>query len=95
VPLPLLCAAAALVLAFGVFFVRNLRTPAGAVTVLTALEMQTVVPATDPNGILQYLGNDDSGDIVIIRLPESRSFTSYGEPAIIRAADYGGGKGGR
>jgi hypothetical protein len=43
----------------------------------------------------QYLGGDDSGDIVIIRLPESRSFNSYGEPAIIRAAEYGGVKGSR
>jgi anti-sigma factor RsiW len=92
VPLPLLFAAAALVLAFGVFFVRSPRTTAGANTALSALDMQTVVPVTDLNGILQYLGNDDSGDIVIIRLPESRSFTSYGEPAIIRAADYSGGK---
>jgi hypothetical protein len=30
---------------------------------------------------------------VIIRLPESRSFMSSGEPAIIRAADYSGGSG--
>jgi anti-sigma factor RsiW len=95
VPLPLLVAAAALILAFGVFFVGSPRAPAGANTALAVLDMQTVVPVTDLNGILQYLGNDDSGDIVIIRLPESRSFTSYGEPAIIRAADYGGGKGGR
>jgi anti-sigma factor RsiW len=95
VPLPLLFAAAALVLAFGVFFVRSPRTTASANTALSALDMQTVMPVADLNGILQYLGNDDSGDIVIIRLPESRSFTSFGEPAIIRAADYGGSKGGR
>jgi anti-sigma factor RsiW len=95
VPLPLLLAAAALVLVFGVFFVRTPRTAAPAATALSALDMQTVVPVTDLNGIWQYLGNDDSGDIVIIRLPESRSFNSYGEPAIMRAADYGGGKGTR
>jgi anti-sigma factor RsiW len=95
VPLPLLLAAAALVLAFGVFFVRNPRTAAPSNTALSALDMQTLVPVTDLNGIWQYLGNDDSGDIVIIRLPESRSFNSYGEPAIMRAADYGGGKGSR
>jgi anti-sigma factor RsiW len=95
VPLPLLIAAAALVLVFGVFFVRSPRTALPANTALSALDMQTVVPVTDLNGIWQYLGNDDSGDIVIIRLPESRSFNRYGEPAIIRAADYGGGKGER
>jgi anti-sigma factor RsiW len=95
VPLPLLVAAAALALAFAVFFVRNPRTAAPANSALSALDMQTVVPVADMNGVLQYLGNDDSADIVIIRLPESRSFNSYGEPAIIRAADYGGGRGSR
>jgi anti-sigma factor RsiW len=93
VPLPLALATAALILVFGVFFVRSPRTVAPANAALSALDMQTVVPVTDLNGIWQYLGDDDSGDIVIIRLPESRSFNSYGEPAIIRAADYGGGKG--
>jgi anti-sigma factor RsiW len=88
VPLPLLFAAAALVLAFGVFFVRTPRAAAPGSAALSALDMQTLVPVTDLNGIWQYLGNDDSGDIVIIRLPESRSFNSYGEPAIIREADY-------
>jgi anti-sigma factor RsiW len=92
VPLPLLFGAAALLLAFGVFFVGNPRRAAPADTALSALDTQTLVPVTDLNGIWQYLGNDDSGDIVIIRLPESRSFNSYGEPAIIRAAEYGGRK---
>jgi anti-sigma factor RsiW len=95
VPLPLLFAAAAAVLVFAVFFVRNPRTAAPANSALSALDIQTVVPVTDMNGVLQYLGNDDLADIVIIRLPESRSFNSHGEPAIIRAADYGGGRGSR
>jgi hypothetical protein len=43
---------------------------------------------TNINEVLQYLGNRDSGAILIIRLPESRNFTSSGEPAIIKAADY-------
>jgi hypothetical protein len=38
--------------------------------------------------VLQYLGSNDTGDILILRLPESRNFASYGEPAIIKAADY-------
>jgi hypothetical protein len=93
VPLPLAFAAIAAVLIFGVFFLRTPRTAEPAATALSTLDMQTVVPAADLNGIWQYLGNEDSGDIVIIRLPESRSFTSFGEPAIIRAADYSEGKG--
>jgi hypothetical protein len=47
-----------------------------------------IVPTAGINEVLQYLGNRDPGDILIIRLPESRSFTSPGEPAIIKAADY-------
>jgi anti-sigma factor RsiW len=95
VPLPLLAAAAALILAFGVFFVRSGQTVTPADSALAVLDMQTIVPVSDLNGVLQYLGNDDSPDIVIIRLPESRSFMSSGEPAMIRAAEYGGGKGSR
>jgi anti-sigma factor RsiW len=94
VPLPLLVAAAALLLAFGVFFVR---TPRGAAApddsaLAAAFDMQTIVPVSDLEGVLQYLGGDDSPDIMIIRLPESRSFMSSGEPAIIRAAEYSAGK---
>jgi hypothetical protein len=51
-------------------------------------ESPGMYPAADLNGVLQYLGARDSGDIVILRLPETRSFMSSGEPAIIRAADY-------
>jgi hypothetical protein len=61
---------------------------------LTYSALETMVPASDLSGILQYLG-DDSPDIVIIRLPESRSFMSSGEPAIIKAADYRGGSASR
>jgi hypothetical protein len=38
--------------------------------------------------VLRYLGKEDAGDIVIIKLPESKSFSSSGEPALIKAADY-------
>jgi hypothetical protein len=53
------------------------------------MEVQTI-PVADMNGVIQYLGNDDTADIVIIRLPESKSFMSFGEPAIVKAADYSG-----
>jgi len=50
-------------------------------------EMPDVFPAADFNSVLQYL-TSDSTDIIILRLPESRSFYRTGEPEIIRAADY-------
>ncbi|MDR2078670.1 MAG: zf-HC2 domain-containing protein [Treponema sp.] len=92
VPLPLLIAVAALILALGVFFVRTPRAAAPDDSALAALDMRTIVPVSDLDGVLQYLGDDNSPDIMIIRLPESRSFMSSGEPAIIRAAEYGAGK---
>jgi anti-sigma factor RsiW len=52
------------------------------------MELRDIRPVNDVSGVLQYLGDTDSNDIVIIRLPESRSFRSAGEPKIIRAADY-------
>jgi anti-sigma factor RsiW len=93
VPLPLVAAfAAALILGFGFFFVKSPVQAVPPDSSLAALNMQTLAPVSDLNGLVQYLGNEDSPDIVIIRLPESRSFISSGEPAIIRAADYRGGK---
>jgi hypothetical protein len=53
------------------------------------LEGPDLIPVADMSGVLQYLGNRDSGgDILILRLPETRSFMSSGEPAILKAADY-------
>jgi hypothetical protein len=52
------------------------------------LDVHGITPVSDMNGVLQYLGNQDAADFVIIRLPESRSFMSSGEPTIIKAADY-------
>ncbi|MDR3167031.1 MAG: zf-HC2 domain-containing protein [Treponema sp.] len=52
------------------------------------LDVQGIVPVSDMNGVLQYLGNQDTADVVTIQLPESKSFMSSGEPTIIKAADY-------
>ena len=48
-----------------------------------------IIPTSDINSVLQYLGID-SPEIIIIKLPETSNFSRYGEPAIIRAADYSG-----
>jgi hypothetical protein len=44
--------------------------------------------APDMHELIRYLENDDSSNIVIIRLPERKKFSRYGEPAFINAADY-------
>jgi len=46
-----------------------------------------IMPVADIDGVLQYL-NSDGAEIIILRLPESTSFSRTGEPAILRAADY-------
>lgn len=52
-------------------------------------QVQGVVPVSDMSGVLKYLqSQDNSTDIVIIRLPDNNKFVPSGEPSIVRAADY-------
>jgi hypothetical protein len=85
VPFPLAAAAGfVLVIVCALFLVlRPANTPVSQFAGI-GMEVQAV---SDINGLLEYLSNDDSSDMVIIRLPET-TFTSYGEPRILRAADY-------
>ncbi|MDR2020293.1 MAG: zf-HC2 domain-containing protein [Treponema sp.] len=90
VPLPAAAAAAAvLVFALAMLFAGRSFVKVEDVPVAAGMgvDLQNI-PASDFNGMFQYLGGEDSADIVIIRLPESRSFTSLGEPALVKAADY-------
>jgi anti-sigma factor RsiW len=89
--------AAALVLFFGSFWLRSFTGETVPVSYSPAIaleaagidmELSDIRPAGDVSGLFQYLEDTDSNDIVIIRLPESRSFQRAGEPTIIRAADY-------
>jgi hypothetical protein len=52
------------------------------------LDTPDIIPASNMNDVLRYLENDDSSNIVIIKLPERKKFSRYGEPAFINAADY-------
>jgi anti-sigma factor RsiW len=91
VPLPAVAGAAALCAALVLALTR--QPPAApqnqdAMAGTGMTDVQGIVPVSDMNDVLHYLGNQDAADIVIIRLPESRSFSSSGEPTIIKAADY-------
>ena len=93
VPLPAVAAAAAFLVVFLSLtligrIARGETLPDTAVSADLDSTIQNFVPASDMNGVLQYLGREDPGDIMIIRLPESKSFMSAGEPTIIKAADY-------
>lgn len=93
VSIPLPAAAAAALFMVVLFAILAVRFPSEgardtAVAGDLSQDMRGIVPVSDMQGVLQYLGDHDAADFVILRLPESRSFTSTGEPAIIRAADY-------
>jgi hypothetical protein len=91
VPFPAAVAAAALLfitlgaLAFRQFFFTPPAQDGMAAGV--GLDLPGMIPVSDMSGVLQYLGSQDPGDIVILRLPESRNFMSSGEPRIIKAAE--------
>ena len=92
VPLP--AAAAAIVLFIALALVITLRIAGSADSSGMTLAAETefdapgIIPASNMESVLQYLGSRDNGEIIILRLPESRNFVNYGEPAIIKAADY-------
>jgi hypothetical protein len=67
------------------WIVRIADTP-----VASAIDMDVhgIAPVSDMSGVLQYLSSQDTSEFVIIRLPESRSFSRFGEPALLKAADY-------
>jgi hypothetical protein len=94
VPLPAVIAATALLVATFTLAITSYttkNTPPAIDTVAAAgisLDMQEIVPAADMNSFLQYLGSEDSTDFMIIRLPETRSFSNSGQPTIIKASDY-------
>jgi hypothetical protein len=97
VPLPAIAAAAVLVIAFAFVLMRNTPategTPAvaaetGGMPVIAGDTESEIFPDLDMASVLQYLNDRDGGEVLIIRLPDSRDFFNYSEPAMIRSADY-------
>ena len=98
ITLPLPTAAAAMVFIAVLAFVgvRALYQPTPNAAILSeqvatggiGLNDTGMVNIQDMAGVLQYLSSLDNGDFMVIRLPESRTFTRIGEPALINAADY-------
>jgi hypothetical protein len=93
-PLP---AAAAIFIVIAFFAILSLRGQrvavfSGTPPVASAIDMDVhgIAPVSDMNGVLQYLSSQDASEFMIIKLPESRSFSRFGEPALLKAADYSG-----
>jgi hypothetical protein len=94
--------AAAVIICVMFFFVPNYRN-SGVQPILSSaaenfegitvssdydLDIPDITPVSSMNELIHYLENDDSSDIVIIKLPERKKFNRYGDPAFINAADY-------
>ena len=92
VPVPAAAAAALLIITLAFFWIvkpfNTTEIPAMARTSETDFETFGNFPVADMQDLLQYLSDRDNGEVVVIRMPESRNFVNYGEPAIIKAADY-------
>jgi anti-sigma factor RsiW len=92
IPLPAAAGAAALIIGLFVSIlggrIQENMVQDSAVTAGIGLDIQSTIPLSSIQGVLQYLEDQDNADFVILHLPESRSFSSAGEPAIIKAADY-------
>ena len=92
-PLPVAAAAAVVVMVmfFAVLGIRSKPQPAQLETTAVAdmgFDEKGIVPVTDMNGVLQYLSSQDSGDFMVVRLPENTKFSRSGDPALVNAADY-------
>jgi hypothetical protein len=90
IPVPAAAAAVFIIIALAFLWARSpgrTQTQNMAITAETEI-IPDFLPVSGMESVLQYLSSNDSGDIIILKLPESRNFASYGEPAIIKAADY-------
>jgi hypothetical protein len=67
---------------------RDLQDIVPVSDVLNAPALDLSQPYSDLNNVLRYLEGEDTADFMIIRLPETKSFSSTGQPMIIKASDY-------
>jgi hypothetical protein len=92
IPLPAVAAVFVLLIALAFLVVLRVTSTEGISGMTFAsdaeLDAPDIIPVADMEDVLQYLGSRDNGEIIILRLPESRNFVNYGEPSIVRAADY-------
>jgi len=94
-PFPAAVAAACIIITFlviqGLGFSGTQGQQSAQVPPLAAgisADVQGIIPLSDMDSVLQYLSAEDMADFVIMRLPETRNFSSLGEPALLKAADY-------
>jgi hypothetical protein len=97
-PIPLAAAAAAVFVVALLLAVQRGQYPASTpeqgfgpygITATMGTGAEDMIPMADMNSVLQYLSRQEASDFLFIELPEeTRNFSSYGEPAFLKAADY-------
>ena len=91
-PFPAAVAAATVFIIIAFLAIQGIRSPETdqefGIAAGIGAEVQGIIPISDMDSVLQYLSAEAMSDFVVIRLPETRSFSSSGEPALLRAADY-------
>jgi hypothetical protein len=97
ISIPIPAAAAAVVLMALLSFLIGVRATGtlensgmgGAMNFASEAEfdMPGLISASDMENMMRFFDNSDTGDTIILRLPEFSGF-DYGEPAILTAADY-------
>jgi len=86
VSLPIPAAALLIVgLAFAFLLVGSPDTETG---ITLASDAGLDVPVQDIESVIEYLIGRSGSEMLILRLPDSQSFVSNGEPAVVLAADY-------
>jgi hypothetical protein len=98
ISIPLPAVAAAVVLMAVLSFLMGIRltgTPGNPVMSAgmtfaseAEFDMPGLISASDMENLMQFFDSRDNSDTIILRLPEIPGFESYGEPAILTAADY-------
>lgn len=95
-PFPAAAAAAAVFVLVGLFAIQGRQLPYNSAAVQETgiadagfgAASGDTIPVSDMNDVLQYLSREDTSDSLILTLPETRSFSSAGEPTLVKAADY-------
>jgi hypothetical protein len=90
-PLPVAVAAAFVfaLLSFIVLRGGNTKTPAIMTELRTNVEQS--IPVNSMAEVLQYLDAQGSQtEVIVVRLPETQTFTPIGQPELIKAVDYNG-----
>jgi hypothetical protein len=91
IPVPAAAAVVFMLIALAFLWIRppgKTETQKMAITAETEIIPDVLPVSGGMESVLQYLNGNDTGEIIILKLPGSRNFASYGEPSIIKAADY-------